>query len=501
VRWRRRCAIIVLIGLTAVALGACTRFGATLHRPEGAVVMTGAALPGFAGTDPFALTAFAWDGEQWHQVPVQVDERALVNPATILHWPKPMKRFDGSPFEILGYAPPRHASPGYRWWDTYVPPDPDPGIDADDEVVFLAADVGRQAPAGTPAPAGVDPATRREVHVVEPAEPAQEGWIYLFRGTSLTGGSAGTTGVEYSFRLDSGDYLATYRMGANALVPNDLDGPNPEHSTVSAPGYTLTFGDRWLHDGMASRAVDAGGADVLERARVQLVPGECGRSEDSFNGVVARRGPKAFIANINGPVRAVRSYMGANSGNTTSATEFFYPRSSVTVGDLRVHTIPGVMVFDDMATGSTGMRYSDSVDRSGVPIDGVPDALAPGLPSWEMVSGPQGSFVTVGAVETTAPELTFDRWYLDDRAPVDRPCTGDGAAWGQHGVRVIGVVPCTDPRNYGHTANCPAVAGQPDVDTLRWRRTRYFEPPDISAARAEDLATQARSALEVTVDR
>jgi hypothetical protein len=496
---RRRSWAILALALAGIGLVGCTRFGATLTRSEHPVVMTGASLPSFLGADPFLVTGFAWDGESWHQVPVQVDERAMVNPATILHWPNPTTRADGTPFEILAYTSPRHASPGYRWWDTYVPPDPDPVLDADDEVVFLANDLGRQAPPGAPAPDGVDPATRRSVHVVEPGYPTLEGWLYLFLGTTRTGGSAGTTGVDYTFSLDSGDYRTTYRMGPDALAPNDVAGPNPEHTTVTTPGYTLTFGDRWLNDGMTSRVGSSNGTDVLERARIQLVPGECGRSEDTFNGVVAPRGPKGFIANISGPVRGIRSYMGANSGNTTSATDYFYPRRFETVGDLRVHTIPGVMTFDDLTTGISGMRYSDDLLPDGVPIDGVPESLPPGLPAWAMVSGPQGSFVTVGDVETTASGLGYERWYLDDADPAARPCTGDAAAWGQHGSRVIGVVPCTDPRNYGRTVNCPAVPGQPDVDTLRWHRVRYFEPPGIGPARAATLAALTRTPLQVTV--
>ena len=32
----------------------------------------------------------------------------------------------------------------------------------------------------------------------------------------------------------------------------------------------------------------------------------------------------AFIANIDGPIRAIRSYIGANSGLKTQRTEIFY---------------------------------------------------------------------------------------------------------------------------------------------------------------------------------
>jgi hypothetical protein len=281
-------------------------------------------------------------------------------------------------------------------------------------------------------------------------------------------------------------------MGSDALPPNQARGPNPEDSTVLARAYALHFGDRWLNDGLTIAAGDANEADLLERSRIQLTPVTCGRSEDTFNGVIAPTGPKAFIVNISGPVRGVRSYMGANSGNLTSATDFFYPDRVDTVGDLRVHTIPGVMTFEDLTTNLAGMRYSDDLAPDPVPVDGVPDVLPAGTPSWQLVSGPQGSLVTVRGLETTIPDLVTDRWYLDDASPEPVPCTGDAVAWGQHGVRVFGPLPCTDPRHYGIRANCPVRAGQPTVDTFRFTRVRYFRPPGLSSGDAAGFAERAR---------
>jgi hypothetical protein len=368
----------------------------------------------------------------------------------------------------------------------------------DDDSVYLANQVAGGARASVAAPAGVSAESRTELHVRDPVQQGRDGWLYLFAGTALHGGDLGSAGVVYTFALEAGDYRTTYRMGSDALPPNDVSGPNPENSTAVGRTYELHFGDRWLNDGLVIRAGNSAGADVLERSRVQLTPETCGRSEDTFNGVIAPRGPKAFIANISGPVRGVRSYMGANSGNLTSATDFFYPDRVDTVGDLRVHTVPGVMTFEDLATGMAGMRYSDDLAPGGVPIDGVPDSLPAGTPRWQMVSGPQGSLVTVREVDTSIPGLVTGRWHLDDASPELSPCTGDAAAWGQHGVRIFGPLPCTDPRYYGIRTNCPVREGQPTVATLRFSRIRYFRPPGVSPAEAAGFATRALEAPLVT---
>ncbi|MGZ4705070.1 MAG: hypothetical protein ACXWCM_09390, partial [Acidimicrobiales bacterium] len=240
----------VIIGTTVLAaagLIGCTKHLATLSRPEEPVTIDGSALPSLLGTDPDHVVAFAWDSTAWTQVPVQVDQRDRVNPGQILHratasW---ATLPDGSPFTPLVYTPPATTSAGYTSWGTYTPPDSDPLLDGDDEVTFLADDSGVRATSATPSdPPGVDAATRQEVAVTDPLAPDQHGYVYLFHSDTSTGGSAGTTGVSYTFSLDSGSYLATYKMGNGALAPNRAAGFNPEHSTITTGAYAQTYTDR-----------------------------------------------------------------------------------------------------------------------------------------------------------------------------------------------------------------------------------------------------------------
>ena len=58
--------------------------------------------------------------------------------------------------------------------------------------------------------------------------------------------------------------------------------------------------------------------------------------------------------------------------------------------------------------------------------------------TWQMVTGAQGSLVTTGALQTDIAGLTMSTYYLDQNPANPLPCTGDAAAWGQHGTTVVG---------------------------------------------------------------
>jgi hypothetical protein len=499
IRRKRNLATLAMVPIVmGLALTSCTRFGATLNRPETPVVLDGSALPKLIGTAPQHVVGFSWDGKKWNQIPVQVDQRDLVNPGQLLNRPTSAyaKLPDGSPYKILVYTNPSVASPGYTWWPTFTGVAGHTGLGADDEVSFLSNDAGQRAPAGIAAPAGVDAASLEQVKANDSLASNQVGYVYLFSSSTLTGGGAGTTGVKYTFSLDSGDYEATYHMGSGANPPNNTTTPNPEHSSVVTPAYSQTMGDRWLNNGLSITTGQSTGANILERSRVQLTPGTCGRSEDTFDNVIPSSPYEGgFIVNISGPVRAIRSSIGANSGQYTVDTDVFYPQREDSTVDLRVHVIPGAMLFNDFVTGTTGLRYSDSNTTAGVSLDGHPDAVLTAPASWQMVSGPQGSLVTTRSVSTDITGLQTSTYYLDQSPALETPCTGDASAWGQSGQAIVGPgagnLPCTDPTICGNAAQ-PA---------NRYSATsyRYFEAPGFTSTAAATLAAETQTPLQVTV--
>lgn len=488
-------ATIVAVLAVATVAGCNTRYGSTLDRFSDPVVITGAEVPGLQGAAPHHIVAFSHDGTAWHQIPVQVDERDLVNPGIIENRPEsqhPTLYGTSDPYEILVYTQPSAPAAGYSWVDTYTPTDSDPTLDADDEISFVVQDAGR--PTDAAAPPGVDASSRTPLRLTDPLD-GRTGHVYLFTSSTLTGGSAGTTGVEADFSLVSGDYKSTYRMGPGALAPNTGNGPNLENTTVTTPYYQVGFGDRWRNDSLTISHRGSSGAELLDRTKYFATTANCGRTESTFDYIAGYTG--SFIAHISGPVRTIRSAMGANSFGYTAITDVFYPNRQDTFIELRGHAgLPGFGSADDLATSLAGMTYSDPAN-TGIPIDGVPDAFTPITAtsddpypeSWQVISGPAGTMITVRSLDTDISGLLLSTTWTDDVAT--KKCTGDASTWGQAGFEVrspVNAVPNTDPT---------LSANPPHFDS---GRVRYFSGPDFPLADAPLLDARANNPLVVTVD-
>ena len=488
-------AVVLVVGLT----GCESRYGATLNQPDDPIVLTGADTPALVGAAPQHVVGFSWDGSAWHQIPVQVDERDLVNPGEILHLSPvgyPKLKGTSTPYEILVYTPPAASTPDYTVYPTYTPADSDPTVDADDEISFMAYDSGKVAPQGS-TPPGVDAASRQVVTATDPLAPDNVGTVYLFTSSTLTGGSAGTTGVGYTFSLDSGDYKATYKMGTSALAPNRSSGYNPETSTVATPSYEMGFADRWINDSLKITRGGASGIELLDRTNYFATGVNCQRTEDTFSGKQST--PGAFIANISGPVRAIRSYMGANSFTYTNVTHVFYEsREDVTVNLIGHAGMPGFGIGTDLATGLAGMTYSDA-NNTELVIDGVPDGFSsisattgsgPLPPTWQVVKGSAGTVVSARTLETSIDGLEVRSTYADASPQSPTPCTGDTSTWGYHGSEInspTNFVPDLDPTRVTNPA------------TFISTGFRYFQKPDFDVAGAYAIELRATHPIITSV--
>lgn len=420
-----RCvALVAAIGLVATA---CDYFyGPFLNRIDAPVVLTGADIPSALGTNPDRGVGYRWDAatSAWKQIPIQIDERHIVGfgvaPAS--------NASAGSVGTVYGNGSSGVTALQYSDPATFVGADPDTTFDANDELVFMARDAGQQAPAGTPRPAGTVGAGLRLT--VTDNGSSNVGYVYLFVGTAGADPSAGLDYVDYNFSLDSGAYTSTYLRA---------DGPNPESSTVTAPGYDLGFSDRWIFDELS--IAEGSGVDILDGHKSQFFLGFCGRSNTTFANAEG-----AFVANIDGPVRGIRSYIGANSGPLTQRTMTFYRDRFEVVTDLRVHSIPSVMSFVDLSAAASGMTYGNSAMSGTVTIDGVPDSVPTALPAWSYVTGPQGTLLTAATVETSITTIGISSFYIDDDTPSSPECWGDGDYMGAHGANITGGIPNTDPQ-------------------------------------------------------
>jgi hypothetical protein len=443
-------------------LAAVSASGCTLQRPEDPVVLTGSQVPALHDVQAGDVVAFRWFNG-WDQVPVQVDERKVIDLAT-----------------VYGPNPPEHVRPGnvatvYADAETWTGPDGDLEVDADDEIALMAKDLGPRRPTEAVVPSGVVAGSGVEVKVrSELGGTPREAWVYLFKRSGSLDPGAGERYVDYNFRLLSGDYKTTFNVAVGSSSPED--------STVTTPFYAAHFPLRWLNDELRVTAGNSSGADILERNKILFYPGECSTNEENFS-----TGGGAFVANKSGPVRAIRAYLGASSGTFTERDHIFYAQRQDVRSYLRVHQIPGIVDFNDYSRAAFGITYRNNNNQAGVTIDGNPDAVAAGELSWETLNGPQGGLSMVHTAETDIPGLTLTSYYLDDVTPgsgEETQCTGDGEAIGASGPRLADPIPNTEP-------------AFPPSSKVTGIRTIYYDEPGHADGPAR--AAQAGSQLDVSV--
>ncbi len=451
-----------------------------LEREFEPVILTGEQLPALAGLPPGELVGFRYAAGSWVQIPVQADERARVALGDAYN----------------GLDPSTCAQPGwcgglagavvqlyYTDPNTHIGPDPDAAFDRDDELVFMARDAGSEAPEGAPRPGRVVPGAGVKVSVAVPGS-ADRGYVYLFRQDGGLSPGAGKSYVDYRFALLSGGgYLATYdRAGttpdAGRRVGEEL-GANPENTTVTTPYYSQHFSDRWILDGLRITAGGASGIDILDRYKTAFAPGNCGRTE-----YTGSRSEGAFIVNRSGPIRAIRAYLGFNSGPLVQRQHIFYERYAEVTTSLRVHAIPGILDFFDYSPGAAGMVYRNNHNPGGLTIDGRPDGHRPGPLEWESVQGTPGTMVMVHTLSTNITALTRTSFYEDAATSEFIQCTGDNSAFGASGNWITSAIPNTDPRLAA-------------ASLLTLRRQMLFDAPGATPQKVENLVRAAREPLEV----
>ena len=443
------------------------------------VILTGAKLHGLKGIKPDRLVAFRFAGE-WRQVPVQVDERAVVEYFDIYNRNRGAKRgmgtylLRGPCFKGLVYTDP----------NTYTGADADSSLDADDEVVFLFKDAGQKRTALAD-PDGVVKSSGVEVEIADPLTGTKR-YVYLFQSAGGLDAAAGKDYVKYEFKLKKGPYKKTWVLGGAAglsLRPRTPAGyKNPEDSNVTTAFYTRHFSAKAITDSLRLKPPSGMGVDILDMRKALFAPGVPVRSVLTF-----AQGESAFIANIDGPVRAIRSAIGANSGPLVQFDSFFYERREDAVSQLRVHPIMSVVMFTDYSPAADGMTYSNNLNTGGVTIDGKPDKIKAGVLTWEMVRGKQGAMVMVHhLVSSVGVGLTS--YYHDDKATKIPQVTGDGYACGSSGPWITGPIRNTDPRI-------------PGAARLSGTKTYFYGIEKPSAETARRLLAEEIKPLTVTTRR
>jgi hypothetical protein len=430
----------------------------SIGRTADPIVIRGESLPQFLQTNPSNIVLFYFDGK-WKQAPVQIDDRVIADFYDI---------YNGT-----------RVSPGvteefFADENTLTGPDTDPLFDENDQLVFMATDSGLARPQDS-LPPGVNSSTGYEVIITDPLAPDDIGYAYLFVAAETLDQSAGKTYGQYSYRLDAGTYPGDYNFG---------NGLNHEDSWFTSEFYRRHFSYRWVTDGLEIFIGKSSGASLIEMYNVQFSPLICTRSVMVFS-----NGEGAMITNRSGPVRSIRSYMGAKSGPLTQREHLFYPRREEVTTFLRVHEIPNIMVLNDFNSAVEGLTYYNSLNREGVAIDGVPDEPVLGNLEWEMTVGPAGAMTVVNIIETDIYPLEVTSYYQDESPSPLPMCTGDDTAWGLSGTWIISPMPDTDPRH----SECE--------NYLRQIAVIYYDGPDADVEKAEQYNAWVRNPLSIMVNQ
>ncbi len=294
-------------------------------------------------------------------------------------------------------------------------------LDANDEVVFMAGDLGEAATTSITEALTIAPFWY-QIAVSDPLNPAQQGWAYIVH--DLLGGAPTTA-----------DYV-------------DYD---PGTLRVNAANYVLGWATN--HPGVDYLSL-FGGPDILDRTKVRirfhfgLIPGTLTEDSDLFNP------PPPVTPLIDGAVRAI---LQRGSATLLAYKSFLQTQTPISLSGLpEFVVINEVRVSTDLTnTIATDMYYNENVP-AGVTIDGVPDVVpsTPFTQPWRQVSLDSGTIVQVADVSGAGG--TPAHYYKDD-STVDPDDTGDQQSFGDSGV----VVTAPTARSFTVISSQYIVAGQP----------------------------------------
>ena len=166
---------------------------------------------------------------------------------------------------------------------TFTGADPDPLLDLDDEVVFMARDGGDRVGTWSD-PAGVVPGSGVELELRDGDDLA---WVYLFqRDGSELEPSANEDYIQYTFSLKGLDYKTDYDLYGTSCGGEDAT-CNPtmtEESIIEGAAYTRRFVARWVTDFLQITAGDSTGVDILDLHQSRFGPDNCGRHVLTYSG-------------------------------------------------------------------------------------------------------------------------------------------------------------------------------------------------------------------------
>lgn len=284
-------------------------------------------------------------------------------------------------------------------------------MDANDEVVFMSGDLGIMA---TPATwitktvAAVDPTTIYEVEVTNPLNPAEKGYAYLVRSSTLTPDGS----------------LTPYMQGFNEA-----------DQVITAQNYVIGWAETF--GGLDYLAL-FGGPDILDRTKLRAEISAFGQTETLDEDAIDTQDVSLDKA---GPVRVIVHVVPSDPRleNVISTTTLAYASYIETITRIDASAVPSVATLKsvrlstDLLPETAGAIYYNENTPTGVTVDGTPDTVAatPFTQGWRQVSLDSGTTVQVFSFDGDL-QAEKQHFYLDDSTPDSD--TGDGKAYGDSGL-------------------------------------------------------------------
>jgi hypothetical protein len=324
--------------------------------------VTGANLAAHSGAPVNELVLYAYQAGVWTPIPFQIDERTN---------------------DITG---------------TYVISD-DGLLDANDELVFMAADAGDSVSNNSnwPNDAASQAYPRYAIQVTDPLSLGSEAWAYLYRSATLT---------------RSNNSYVTWNQAAQVMT---------------ATSYIAAF-DPANFVGLASLKLNGNPADILDRQKIRVKPPiPIVLTEASLTAFI----PPTITLSVVGPVRAVRNDSALNLALYGLRLDFDVLFDLSTLGGFGIEFIRNSLDLNPVMSGST---YYDSNNTTAL-INGAPDTVptTPRVDWYQVISGtsPGGFVLTVPSINPSGG--TVSNYYKDDSA-IDSDDTGDKQSYGDAGL-------------------------------------------------------------------
>ena len=274
-------------------------------------------------------------------------------------------------------------------------------LDANDQIVVMAKDLGDEATTSISASLPIS-AAWYEIEVTNPLSPAQQGWAYVVRSDVLT--ASNTT--------DYAEYIAANRQ-------------------ISTTDYVLGWAAN--HSGQDYLSL-FGNSNILDRTKLRVRYTTIVLGFPVVLTLTEQTPPIPSLVLVkDGPVRVVvkrgatTTFAYASLFRTLTPVDLTALPANVTINEARLST-------DLTNTIGSGIYYNENIP-GGVTIDGSPDAVnaTPFTNPWRQVSLSSGSVIQVA--DLGSPGGQPGHYYKDDSA-VDASDTGDKMSYGDSGIKV-----------------------------------------------------------------